>query len=80
MRKLPAGAARFVLPLILTFLMTCVVSGLSTYLALSGRPGWIAAWGGAWMASWAIAFPVMVLIMPLAQRLLRMIVDLPQKG
>jgi hypothetical protein len=78
MRKLPARAMRFVLPLFLTFFMTCVVSGVSIIQAIGGQPGWLAAWAKAWMSSWAIAFPVMVVVMPFAQRLVRLVVDVPK--
>lgn len=79
MRKLPAKAARFLLPLVLTFFMTCIVSGLSTWLVIGGSPGWGIAWLRAWMSSWAIAFPTMLFVMPLARRIVDALVATPPR-
>jgi hypothetical protein len=80
MPKLPAKAAPFVLPLILTFMMTLVVSGVSTWRAIGGDAGWLWVWGRSWMVSWAVAYPIMVLVLPVAQRLMGLFVEPPRKG
>ncbi len=44
LRKLPARHARVVTPLLLSILMTCVVSLVSTLTGVGGGPGFLAAW------------------------------------
>lgn len=48
LRKLPARHARVVTPLLLSILMTCVVSLVSTLTGVGGGPGFLAAWLEAW--------------------------------
>lgn len=65
------------LPLVLTMLMTIVVSGITTVMALGFQSGWYVVWCKAWLASWAIAFPTMVLVLPFARRLVARFVEAP---
>ena len=51
----PARHARVVTPLLLSILMTCVVSLVSTLTGVGGGPGFLAAWLEAWGVSWLIA-------------------------
>lgn len=67
--KLPAAAARWVMPLILSILMTCVVSLVSTWRGLGMPPGFARLWLEAWLASWLVAFPVLLLVLPLVRRM-----------
>jgi hypothetical protein len=78
MRQLPP---RFALPmtgLLLTGIMTCVVSGISTLLALGAGAEFLAKWTAAWMASWLIAFPTILVVMPLVRRLVARLVASPE--
>jgi hypothetical protein len=60
---------------IVTCIMTCVVSGISTVLAVGvTHPGFGGLWFAAWMSSWAVAAPVMTFVAPAVRRLLRHIV------
>lgn len=77
MTKLPARHAPVVTGLLLTCLMTFVVSGVSTLLALGPTVEFLARWPGAWMASWAIAFPTILFVMPLVRRLVARLVAAP---
>ena len=76
--KLPAGAARFLTPLVLTFLMTFFVAGISTWIAI-GEPSalLLRSWGKSWMISWIIAFPAMVALMPVTRRMVALMVKSP---
>jgi hypothetical protein len=69
MRKLPAKAAMWLLPLILTGFMTIIVSGISTARAVGFGPATANLWFASWIWSWAVAFPTMLVVMPLARRL-----------
>ncbi len=61
--------------LLLTLIMTFVVSGISTLLAIGAEdPGFLALWGKAWMSSWVVAFPVVLIVAPFVRHILRRIV------
>ncbi len=68
--KLPPRAVHVVLPLVITFIMTCVVSFVSTAKNLGfANPEFAHSWIGAWGISWVIAFPVLLFVLPMARRI-----------
>lgn len=76
-RRLPA---RFRLPvtgLILTGIMTSIISGLSTVLALGVTRAALGAWPLAWMSSWLIAFPTVLVVLPIVQWIVSRLVAPP---
>ncbi len=75
MKKLPARYAAVLTPLLLTAIMTGIISGISTMRALGFAPGALALWGQAWFLSWLVAFPLMTVLLPLAQKAVRLVVD-----
>ncbi len=79
MRKLPAAAQWWLLPLILTFLMTAVVAAISTVQALGVVPGLLVIWFKAWMWSWLVAAPTMMLVMPFARRFVARLTEPPRR-
>jgi hypothetical protein len=75
LRKLPSRYGRYVMPLILTFLMTFAVAGISTWIAVESLSVFfLKSWMKSWMVSWVIAFPAMVMLMPVTQHLVALIV------
>ena len=69
-RKLPLGSGKQIMPLILTFLMTLVVAGISIRIALGPLNAFfLQSWTKSGMVSWIIAFPAMVALMPATQRI-----------
>lgn len=74
MKKLPAKAHRFVMPLVLTGIMTVVVSGIST-VRVAGFGGLADHWLGAWLWSWGIAYPAILCIFPLVHWIMDRIID-----
>ena len=76
MRKLPARTHRFVLPFVMTGLMTSVVCAVSTY-RVAGVVGLQEKWFSTWLITWAIAFPTLVIILPLVNRIVSLIVEKP---
>jgi Protein of unknown function (DUF2798) len=66
---IPARLAPILFGLILSGLMSCVVSGISTWRALGAHPGFIGDWAGSWIVSWAIAFPTVLIVAPIARRI-----------
>lgn len=77
-RKLPARCARWLMPLLLSVLMTCVVSMISTLRSAGLHPhlGWL--WLSAWGLSWLIAFPTLLVMLPLVRRLTAWTVESPR--
>lgn len=73
-RKLPARYAGVVMPFILSVLMTCVVSMISTFRGVGWGTGFIKVWPSAWALSWLIAFPILLLVLPLVRRLTMLVV------
>ncbi len=76
-QPLPARFRPYVQGLVLTCLMTFVVSGISTLLALGLTWAFVARWPIAWGISWAIAFPTILFVMPLVQRIVARVVAPP---
>lgn len=72
--SLPPQAAGWLMPLVLSLLMTFVVSAISTLRALGPGPDFLAAWPGAWMLSWLVAFPALLLVLPLVRRIVAWLV------
>jgi hypothetical protein len=76
-RKLPARYFNLVLPLLLSALMTCVVSLISTWRSVGLIDGFLKVWLGAWGLSWVVAFPLLLVMLPLARTATRFWVDEP---
>jgi hypothetical protein len=76
-RKLAARHAVWVMPLLLSAFMTCIVSFISTLNGVGWGPRlpglWLAAWGWSWM----VAFPAVMVVLPAVRRLTSVFVDLP---
>ena len=78
MKKLPASYAKWVMPFILSVLMTCIVSLISTLRTIGPVAGFAAIWMNAWAWSWLFAFPVLLLILPLVRKATAAIVETPR--
>jgi hypothetical protein len=76
-RKLPARYYALVLPLLLSAVMTCVVSLISTWRSVGLIDGFLRLWLGAWALSWIVAFPLLLVALPLARAVTRFWVDEP---
>ena len=79
-RKLPARYAAVVLPLFLSCIMTCLISGISTLRSVGLAPGVLQIWLSSWGISWLFAFPVLLAVLPLVRRLTAAVVDMPTGG
>lgn len=55
--------------LVLSALMSLIVSGISTFRALGPAAGFFGLWMSAWLPSWLIAFPILLVVAPLARRI-----------
>ena len=74
MAKVPPRFTGPLTGLLLTSVMTCVISGVSTLLALGPTAEALARWPVAWGVSWLIAFPTVLVVLPFVQRLVRRLV------
>jgi hypothetical protein len=60
---------RFLLPLVVSILMSFIVSGVSTLLNTGLRADLPLRWMQAWALSWVVAFPTLLVVLPFAARL-----------
>lgn len=74
-RKLPARYARFVMPLVLSIIMTFIISGVSTLRGVGLTPDFLRLWMQAWALSWMVAFPTLILVLPLVRKIVGMVVE-----
>lgn len=65
---------------VLSALMSFVVSGVATFRNAGFGDGFFGLWVSAWLPSWLIAFPVVLLVAPVARRLVGMLVKAPASG
>lgn len=77
MPKLPTRFNAIALPFVLTFLMTNVVSCVSTLRAIGLVPDFVRVWMSAWGLSWIVAFPVVLFVLPLSRRIVAALVEPP---
>ncbi|WP_342708068.1 DUF2798 domain-containing protein [Citreimonas salinaria] len=50
-------------------MMSCLVSFISTVRGVGLINGRVALWLTKWMASWAVAFPAVLVVAPIARRM-----------
>ncbi len=80
MTKLPAKYNTVVIPLLLSFMMSFVISGISTLRAVGWVDGYFDKWMGAWGVSWLIAFPTVLVVLPFVRKIVAIFVDAPGGG
>jgi hypothetical protein len=74
MQKLHPRFGRIIVPFLLTFMMTFIISGMSTFIAIGVNAASLKVWPLAWFASWLVAFPAALFVLPLAQWLTSFVV------
>lgn len=77
LRKLPARSAAWVMPLLLSLLMTFIVSLISTVRVVGLSMDVPRLWMSSWALSWLVAFPTLLLVLPLVRRATAAIVQPP---
>ena len=73
--KLPARSAAWVMPLLLSILMTFIVSMISTLRSVGVSHEMPRIWLSAWGLSWVFAFPTLLLVLPLVRKVAAAFVD-----
>ncbi|MBL8831323.1 MAG: DUF2798 domain-containing protein [Rhodospirillales bacterium] len=66
---IPPRFAPAVFGFVLSALMSFVVSGVATLRNAGPVDGFAGLWIGAWLPSWLIAFPVVLVVAPVARRI-----------
>lgn len=66
---LPARLAPALFGLILSGLMSLIVSCFATWRAIGLVEGFVGTWLQSWLGSWVIAFPAVLVVAPMARRL-----------
>lgn len=66
---IPARYAHIAFGFVLSGMMSFLVSGISTFLTIGTVTGFFGLWIGAWLPSWAVAFPIVLVVAPLARKL-----------
>jgi hypothetical protein len=74
-KKLPPRYNGIVTPLVLSMLMCCIVSGISTLKGVGPTPGAFRIWISAWALSWLVAFPTLLFVLPLVRRIVGVLVE-----
>ena len=74
---MPARYAPVLFGFILSALMSFMVSGIATFRNAGLVDGFFSLWIGAWLPSWLIAFPVVLVVAPVARRLVGLVVKAP---
>ena len=73
--KLPARYAAIVMPFLLSLLMTCIISFISTWYGIGLVPDFAGIWLGSWGLSWMVAFPTLLVVLPIVRRITAAIVE-----
>ncbi len=66
---IPARFSHILFGFILSGLMSLIVSGIATARALGLDADFPVNWVGSWLTAWAVAFPTVLVIAPIARRL-----------
>jgi len=77
---MPARYAPILFGFILSALMSFLVSGIATFRNAGPVDGFLNIWVSAWLPSWLIAFPVVLIVAPVARRLVGVLVKAPAPG
>ena len=78
-RKLPARYGALVTPLLISVLMSCIVSDISTLNGVGLIDGFIELWMHAWGTSWIVAFPILIIVLPIVRRIVGTVVEQPAR-
>lgn len=63
---------------VLSGLMSLLVSGISTLRVVGTEEGYFNIWFGAWITAWFFAFPAVLVVAPVARKLVSVALRQPQ--
>ncbi|AXY61513.1 DUF2798 domain-containing protein [Acinetobacter sp. WCHAc010052] len=73
--KLPMKYMVWLMPLVLSCLMSGTISFANMLMNLGWIDGFLSRWFSTWMISWLMAYPVVLIFLPLVRRLMSLIID-----
>lgn len=68
----------WLMPLILSGIMSGAISCFNIYLKIGVAEGFISIWLHAWSLSWLMAFPLIMIVLPLVRKFLMQFVEQPK--
>ena len=71
-----------IFPLFVQIMMSFIISGVSTHSVVSFSEGFIASWMSAWGKSWIVSYPILLIVFPMARKIVSVCVlfpDLPDQ-
>ena len=71
---IPARYATIAFAFVLSALMSFLVSGIATLRNAGFTDDFFSLWIGAWLPSWLFAFPTVVVVAPIARRIVNRMV------
>jgi hypothetical protein len=77
---MPARFAPILFGFVLSALMSFLVSGIATFRNSGPVDDFLVLWLGAWLPSWLIAFPVVLVVAPVARRIVGSLVKAEGKA
>ena len=75
---IPLKFAPMIFSFLLSVMMSCVVSGVSTYSAIGMSKVFFDSWMSSWLKSWVVAFPTILFIAPLTKKLVQRLTSPPK--
>ncbi len=70
---IPARFANLAFSFILSGLMSLIISGIATVRSSGVGPDILSLWLGTWITSWVIAFPTVLVVAPIARKLVSLV-------
>ena len=74
--KLPAKYAVWIMPLLLSGIMSAIISMINLWKNLGWIDGFFSKWFLVWLFSWAIAYPTVLIFLPIVRRITGLLVDM----
>ena len=74
---IPRRYEPFVFALVLSGLMSLIVSAISTARTLGLVDGFVTQWLANWLSSWLVAYPSVLVVSPIARKLVHRLVRQP---
>lgn len=77
MKKLPAKFTPWIMPLMLSGIMSAIISFVNIVKTLGFVDGLFTIWLQAWVLSWAIAYPAVLTAFPIVKWIMSKIIETP---
>lgn len=75
---IPAKFTPLVFAFFMSMMMAFIMSGILTFVNLGPVPDFINRWMHAFVVAWACAFPTVLLVAPIARKIVAKLVQSPQ--